>query len=344
MSMSIRDIELACREGRTVDFRRHPLQARPPEHSRLFYPFGFPVQVHSDSEEVFDIYQSLWGTFTALFPTQPIICEVYLDMGTEHACPPAPSCRIQRNMLITTADKDNFAFVDIESGFTSITLSQAALRHREYAGYFLLSSPLSALATQCATPVHAACVSHEGVGLLLCGDSGAGKSTLAYSCLRGGWQYTSDDTTLLIRGREPRMVSGNCYQVRFRPESASLFPEINGLTVTPRAAGKPSVEMTTLGDRRFRLAPIARIDYIIFLNRTSAGEASLHDYDSAVARAYMQQALYGTPVQWGRHMAALDQLLEAPVLELRYNDLSWALDRLEQLTKESIHDCAAAVG
>lgn len=41
--------------------------------------------------------------------------------------------------------------------------------------------------------LHAACVSHAGVGVLLVGGSGAGKSSIALSCLQSGFQYLGDE-------------------------------------------------------------------------------------------------------------------------------------------------------
>jgi hypothetical protein len=49
--------------------------------------------------------------------------------------------------------------------------------------------------------LHAAGVSWNDHGFLLAGSSGSGKTTLTCALARSGWQYLSDDTVLLQRGR-----------------------------------------------------------------------------------------------------------------------------------------------
>lgn len=56
---------------------------------------------------------------------------------------------------------------------------------------------LSLLRTQGLFPLHAACVSRNGRGLLIVADSGGGKTTLASRLLMSGWSYLSDDSVLL---------------------------------------------------------------------------------------------------------------------------------------------------
>ena len=342
MAMTLREIELACRDGHAPQFHHHAIEASPPKRKRLFHPFGFPVEVRCDTEGVLQLYEEMWGMFQPQFSSTPLRCEVFVHASGDRRCPPAPTFRIQRSLLITVADVNNYSVVNLATGLSRVTVSHAALRHPQYAMYFLLSAPLSALASRCATPVHAACVSFAGKGVLLCGDSGAGKSTLAYACARRGWQYTSDDSSFLVTDDPSPTVAGDCYHVRFRPESAILFPEISTLTPMPRATGKPSVQMNTRGHTSLTVAPIARIEHVVFLDRTDTNEASLAPYCRTAAQAYMRQSLIGTRSQKRRHVTAIEQLLGAAALKLRYNNLGRAVDRLERLVLEGADERALA--
>jgi hypothetical protein len=172
--------------------------------------------------------------------------------------------------------------------------------------------------------------------VLLCGDSGAGKSTLAYACARAGWTYVTDDASLLLHDSQKRTVMGNCHQVRFRPAAAEFFPEIRGLEVTPRAAGKPSIELPTAPMTHLICAPSAEVNYLVFLNRRTPGPPELRRYCKDVARHFLRQVLYGSPeslaVQYDHH----ERLLTAEVYELRYTDLDWAVERLAQLAERGV--------
>jgi energy-coupling factor transporter ATP-binding protein EcfA2 len=220
----------------------------------------------------------------------------------------------------------------MERGKTWVSLTAAVLRHRLYVEAYFLMMPLSTLPVK---PIHAACVAWREQGIMLCGDSGAGKSTLSYACARVGWDYISDDMSLLIDGSS-RLVAGNSELVRFRPAAAELFPEIRGLELTPRAMGKPSIELSTFSMRHVKRCEQARVDFVVFLNRRNGGPPALVPYRKDVARLYMSQGLYESDQQERHHLQAVDRLLERDVLELRYSDLGWAVDRLRRLIEEGI--------
>jgi hypothetical protein len=120
--------------------------------------------------------------------------------------------------------------------------------------------------------------------------------------------------------------------VRFRPSAAAIFPEIDGLEITPRAAGKPSIELATAQIPWMRCAQTAQVDFVVFLNRRAEGPPELVPYGKDVARSAMRQVLYGSVESLRAQYFALERLLTAEVFELRYRDLDWAVDRLETLT------------
>jgi hypothetical protein len=234
-------------------------------------------------------------------------------------------------LMISISDADNHCIVDLERAEAKIALSRAALRHPAYAQYFFLGVPACCIATRYATPVHSACVALNGRGVLLCGDSGAGKSTLAYACARSGWTYVSDDGTYILDGGVDREVTGNCHQVRFRPTATKIFPEFEGCENTPRAAGKPSIELPTAPMAHITCAQSTRADFICFLNRSTADSPQLVPFSKDLARRSMRQVLYGTKESLKNQYEAIERLLSAELFELRYSSLDWAVDRLQSL-------------
>jgi len=167
---------------------------------------------------------------------------------------------------------------------------------------------------------------------MLCGDSGAGKSTLSYACARAGWDYISDDATYLL-DCERRIVSGNSHQVRLRPAGAELFPELQGRDLTPRAAGKPSIEFSTIPLQHVKRSARVEVESIVFLNRTPGLEHGLFPYRKDVARLYMNQTIFGTKEARRNHERCIDQLLTQDVYELRYTDLDCAIKQLRTLVE-----------
>ncbi|QHN03573.1 aldolase [Granulicella sp. WH15] len=332
--MTIQEIETACEKSQPLDFSRHEIDAPELPLTKMFYPFGFPAEVRSNSAEVLVMMEDLWGKFEKQHDTEPILADVHVVEGSSTECPPAPVYRFMKPLLLGVADGDNYCISDLQRTKSQITISHAALQSRLYAGYFFLGTPATHVATRFTTPVHAGCVALDGRGVLLCGDSGAGKSTLSYACARAGWTYISDDGSFVINDRKDRMVTGDCYRVRFRPATAELFPELNGLEITPRAAGKPSIELPTANLPHMSCAPTAQVDYIVFVNRHSGGSPELRPYRKDVARYAMQQVFYGMPEMREKHNETIDRLLEAEIFELRYTDLDWGIERLQRLVRE----------
>jgi hypothetical protein len=77
-----------------------------------------------------------------------------------------------------------------------------------------------------------------------------------------------------------------------------------------------------------------RVDFIVFLNRRTDSPSQLVPYRRDVARHYMRQVLYGPAELLAVQYRAIERLLTADIFELRYTDLSWAVDRLRKLVRE----------
>jgi len=335
--MTILEMGSASNATTQADCRRHPFEAPELSLGEMFYPLGFPTIVRTNSREILSLADGLWSAFARRFHTNVIRVDVHVVEGDLAECPTAPEFRIVRPLLINMADSDNYSIANIERHSTQIVLSRATLKYHSYLNYFFLSAaPLCHIATAFATPVHAGCVTHNGRGVLLCGESGAGKSTLSYACARAGWTYVSDDATYLINSGGDRLVTGNCHQVRFRPSAAELFPEVAGLDITPRAAGKPSIELPTAPMPGITCATTAQVDFLVLLNRHSAGPHELVSWPRDAARNYLREVLFGSGESLATQYAALERLLRAKIVELRYTDLDWAVHRLEKLTREGI--------
>jgi hypothetical protein len=303
--------------------------------SETFFPLGFPVTIATNCDEVLKVASEYWGGFTKLFDTEPLRIDVCVTATDSHMCPPTPVCRIRDRLVSNIADGENYAINDRAHGYSVIWATTAAINHRDYFSYFFLdSSAMCGISDRYTTGIHGACVSLDGAGILLCGDSGAGKTTLSYACARSGWTYVSDDGSFLVHGRDDRLVVGNHLQVRFRPSAEALFPELHGHEVMERAGvGKPSMEVSTRDSAQIATSSTALVKNVVFLKR-NVHTQELGVFPTAVARLYMMQRVlcmaYLAPAQG----EAIDHLLQVGVYELRFNDLDWAVKRLELLARE----------
>jgi hypothetical protein len=299
------------------------------------YPLGFGVEITTNSEEVLAAAAESWSLFSPRQLAPCVQLRVAVMEGSSKACPPGPVVRAHRNLLSLVADAENFATCDLSRGFASVWLSQGAVRHRSYLRYhFIEACAMALLAASRVTPIHAGCIERHRCGVLLCGDSGAGKSSLAFACARGGWTYIADDATYLINGGKNRLVAGNPHQIRFRPSAVELFPELAGMRITPRAAGKPSIELPTTKVPNIQTAGECQVDQIIFLNRKDHTAPGLVPYPQNLAMRWFSQAILNSGGIPDVQTASIAELLTLPIHELRYRDLNWAVRRLDTLALE----------
>jgi len=329
--LSTEPIELVSAVSQDSLLPRRMLEPQELPLRATYYPLGFPAEVRTNSHEVLDQFASLWGSFRKLRDTRPIQCDVQMVADLPGACPPAATYRLMLPLVMSIADADNFCIADLERAEARICVSRSALRYPQFARHFLFGVPACCIATCYATPVHSGCVSLNGRGMLLCGDSGAGKSTLAYACACAGFTYIADDGAYILDGGTERMVAGNCHQVRFRPAATTLFPELGDCEITPRAAGKPSIELPTAPMSHIACAQTTRVDFVVFLNRGARRPARLVPFSRGSARESMRQVLYGPAESLARQYEAIEKLLTAKILELRYTDLDSAVDYLRSL-------------
>lgn len=301
--------------------------------TRMFYPLGFPVEISTNSQIVLDVAAESWGAFVECFQAPAIHIQVGVLEGSSDVCPPAPRPRVQQHLFSFVADHDNYGVIDMAQGFAGLWLTTQAVKYRSYLRHFFLECAIVCpIATRYVTGVHAACVERNEIGVLLCGDSGAGKSTLSYACAKAGWTYITDDGSFMVNGADDVVVTGNCHQIRFRPSTASIFSEIGGREITQRAeVGKPSIELSPASLPDIRCSQTAKVKYVVFLNRREGGNFSLQPYSKDIVRKFLHQGRFSPMDRMPAHYAAIDKLLELEVLELRYDDLDWALQQLELL-------------
>jgi hypothetical protein len=334
--LTIEDIRSACARSESVILEDPASACIDLSFTQTFYPLGFPLEVETNSEEILAAVAESWHGFVKLFDTPPFHCRIVVHQGSSSECPPRPTSRIQKHLASNIADSENFSISDFAQGVSTIWLSQAAVAYRNYLRYFFLeSAALLQIATSYTTPIHAACIDLEGCGILLCGDSGAGKSTLAYACAQAGWTYVTDDASYLVNSRQDRLVVGNCNQARFRETAQQLFPELTNKEVTRRGeVGKPSIELCTTSIRHIVTSHLSRVNYVVFLNRREIKSQELIPFPVQVARHSMLQRLFSLPETRRTQSSMIDRLLSSGALELRYNDLEWAVERLGQLAVE----------
>src|SRR5580658_9847480 len=219
------------------------------------YPLGHPVDIFASratsSEAVLAAASKSWGALPKLFDEIPMRFEIETHDGL--APRTVPHFEAPAGWLRFSAGDHNFAVFELEARTGYMSVGAGALRDDAgFRHHWLEALVLTALDSVFFTPLHAACVAHDGAGTLLCGDSGAGKSSLAYACARRGWTLVSDDAVHLAPGPESVGVGGSNL-IHLREPARALFPELHVLGARTAPNGKQAIEIDSVA-RGFRTA------------------------------------------------------------------------------------------
>lgn len=300
---------------------------------RTLYPFGFPLRLETNSEEVISAAVEGWGAFDQTFDAEPVrMCLGVLET-IGGALPLDSIIRSREHLMSIVADPNNFLVCDFNSGFAFGWVTQKTVADHPLLRYrFLLAGAATLVEQRAFAVLHGALVARHGKGVMLAGDSFAGKSTLAYACARTGWTYVSDDAAYIVRERADCYAVGDSHSIRFRHDAPELFPELAGRLATVRPNGKIAIEVRTC-ELKLNTAPGCHIGHVVYLNRVQRSvPATLRSIsEDQVLEDWAKYNVFGTEQVREERRRCHERLLDAPLWEMRYSDLDDAVARLDRL-------------
>lgn len=318
-----------------------PLLTRTPlNFDGVYYPYGFPARIRSNSPLTLEAAETSWHTYRQKFGLKPLDIRLLISDQDHPGCTEPPTFRSQGHLLSIVADADNFACLDLSAGFSFGWATAATAKNGEYFRQCLLDVMIyPLLEIRHLITLHAACVMFAGKGILLAGNSGAGKSSLAYACARKGWTYVSDDASAFVRSSARPMVIGHPHRFRFREPVGELFPEFRGLKSTLRAYGKPTIQVQTSGIEGLRTADESPIDAVVFLNRPdySGGPPRITRLHEEEAWRRLSFSVWAVQLpEYEQRLAALERILTVPAFEMRYSGLDSAIECLQKMVEAEL--------
>lgn len=177
-------------------------------------------------------------------------------------------------------------------------------------------------------PIHAACVSEKGHGILIVGKPGAGKSTLSVSAVRAGFQFLGDEQPLISRRSSKLRIYAFPRRIRLDQSVAEIFPELRSLLISLTSKRIVfSVEKIWPGC----LASDCEPRFLIFPNFRTRGQLQLDRLPSSKALVRLLQDdyfIWYKKRSWNKifheHLTLFQKLVEkVPAFSLDYgpNDI-----------------------
>jgi hypothetical protein len=264
------------------------------------------------------LIQKWWGGWPQLVYGEPLKVAIYKG-------------KIVERPMAFRSDSAGFQLDGaVHANFDAASLSLQIHAGSSLPEHFLHTALLAALDFSIFTPLHAACVVRNGVGVVLCGHSGAGKSTLAYACARRGWTLVSDDSLHALPGHGPTVASFSS-TIHLRGPVRAIFPELSSEKMGIAPNGKQALTILP-AQQGFQTARTATVERTIFLSRRS-GFPRLSVYDPEAAAQYFFKYLWqpGLPA----HQRRLREIVNSTdALLFEFEHIEQAVDALEDLLKE----------
>lgn len=220
--------------------------------------------------------------------------------------------------LLAAADAQaGFMALCVERRAALITVGSAQLRHPHDVRYELIECAFYTLAarTQGLLPLHAACISKDGRGVLIMGSSGVGKSTLAWHALTAGLELIAEDSVFVT----PRTLTatGVANFLHLRIDSPHAAAAGRAASVIERRSGVRKYEID-LRKTGFKLAPrpVSVIGSVFLSARPVQRGKLLSPLSAAQAgrRLRTEQPYAASQQHWSEFTK---RLLQQPCVELR---------------------------
>jgi hypothetical protein len=199
-------------------------------------------------------------------------------------------------LLCGVMDGASFAALTPADRAGLIVVARDLLAHGYHVRYELLEFAVYVLAARARqlVPLHAACLTHAGAGVLVLGASGSGKSTLVLQAVLSGLKLVGEDSVLV----QPQglRATGIASYIHVRPDALRFLARdqrralLRHSARIRRRSGVAKLEIDVRGEQA-RLAPApAPIRAVVFLSRRRGQRELLH----ALPAAQMLRRLAGS--------------------------------------------------
>ena len=297
-----------------------------------FRPMGLALRLVTDSPEILAAAEEAFAGFGSMSPEGSPDATFRLFAHPVDETPGPPLLRVDERLVYQTTGRGGTLVIDRATGTAFGYFSPAILADRsKFRWYFLDLALYFVLEEHGFLGVHGAALGRGGRGLLLRAPSGHGKSTLTYAAARRRFQAVAEDIVWIAPGTST--LWGMPWTFHLLQDSARLFPELDGLSVSRQLNGEQKIAIDLERLRPGSTAMSAEPAGVVLLSRRPGSRSRLKPLDPAaswdewVAGGATRER---TAPGYDRRAAAF--LRDRPVHRLELgDDLEAALDLLELL-------------
>ena len=170
-------------------------------------------------------------------------------------------------------------------------------------------------------PVHAACLTFDGEGMLIAGDSGAGKSTLSVALAQNGFGYISDDWSYMAMHSGQITAHGMSVPAKLLPDAVKHFPALAHYSLAPALNEELAYELSP-NELGAQVQLSCEPQWFFFLERTPESGCRLRPVCGEEAQRYVERSVERLPPELGEMIqaraAVVDQISRLSCWKLSY--------------------------
>jgi len=283
---------------------------------------GVDLSIETNVAAILGIAQdSFEQTLAALGKKEHILLRLWVD--EENTAPEGRTKACFRglgHLVFAGFDEKNSLLINLRDRSAAGRFTPELANDAQFWKTILFPSVLEILGpTVGLTPLHCACVSWNGNGLLLAGESGSGKSTLSFALAQAGFDFLSDDRTL-IGDRDGKILAWSLSpEMKHSAGAVAHFPVLKEINHYEIWEGEPVFRFDPVKTFGLRRAELCEPRWIIFLERQSEPAFTLEEIDPEEAVRRLQKDLHRETLTTAeREWRTIDLLSRRECRTLRY--------------------------
>jgi hypothetical protein len=234
-----------------------------------------------------------------------------------------PHFRGLHHVVIASFGKSNVFVFDLLRRNLSGIVSAVVAREIRFWKHKLIPIMLGVLGAAIGhVPVHCACLSWKGDGLLIAGMSGAGKSTLSVALSQAGFSFVSDDWTYMSERCGRIIAHGTSAPVKLLPDAARYFGFLANYGLRTSMNGELAYEVDASEAFGAHVQRNCEPRWLVFLERMERAGSEFVLMSSEKARGYLDASVERLPAQLDEAMSRRNQLITSfsllPCWNFRY--------------------------
>jgi len=222
-----------------------------------------------------------------------------------------PMFRGRDGVIFATFHGTDLFFFDLLSRQISAAVSEQTAGDAKFWNTVLIPIAIGVLGPMMGVaPLHSACLTSAGHGMLVAGLSGAGKSTLTIALAKEGFALVSDDWTYARREADDVSIYGLDVPVKLMPDTVAYFDELKTERLIRSMNGELAFEVDPLSKFGVQVSEQCEPDCIVFLQR-SMGETSITPLDQSLARLFYERSAELLPAGLSKASEDRQKIIEA---------------------------------